>query len=310
MKQPLVSVVMPTFDRIEYARAALASVYAQTVADWELIVVDDGSTLEMRQFLAAETDPRTTVVLHAHTGIPAVLRNVGIARARGKYVAFLDSDDRWASDKLRRQLALLTADPERRWSYTAVRRIDGAGREILERHVPWVPHEGSIVEQVLRVDAQIAMPAVMAETAFVRDLGGFDESMRFAEDYDLWARMALRSAVAVDSAPLADVRSHAEHFTADRSGNLAGWAKLYTKLEHLVPTPRLRTLCRKRKRDFLLLLAAEHARARDWSGMRFAAGAAARAGAASPRGWLRVVRAAAWPPIVRRDAVAIRSERS
>ena len=125
--------------------------------------------------VATEANVRTTVVFRAHTGMPAVLRNVGIARARGKYVAFLDSDDRWAADKLGRQLALMAATPERRWSYTAVRRIDATGREIRERHVPWVPYEGSIVEQVLRVDAQIATPAVMAETAFVRELGGFDD---------------------------------------------------------------------------------------------------------------------------------------
>ncbi len=81
----------------------------------------------------------------------------------------------------------------------------------------------------------------------MRELGGFDEKMRFVEDYDLWSRMALQSEVAVETTPLADVRSHAEHFTSDRVGNLSGWASLYEKMETLVPTRRLRALCRERK---------------------------------------------------------------
>jgi hypothetical protein len=185
--------------------------------------------------------------------------------------------------------------PTKRWSYTAVRRIDADGREIRSRSVPWVPYSGSILEQVLRVEAQIATPSVMAELAFVRELGGFDEKMRFVEDYDLWSRMALQSEVAVDNTATADVRSHAEHFTSDRAGNLRGWASLYAKMERLVATPRLRALCRKRQREYLLLLAAELARSRDWAGMRRAVAAAARAGASSPVGWLRVARAATRP---------------
>jgi len=295
MTAPLVSVVMPTFNRLEYVRAAVASVYAQTFAAWELIVVDDGSGDETHRFLRDTPDERMSVVFHPHTGVPALVRNRGIALARGRYVAFLDSDDRWAPEKLEHQLALMESMPARRWSYTAVRRIDAGGLEIHSRSVPWVPYAGSILEQVLRIDAQIATPTVMAELAFVREVGGFDESMRFVEDYDLWGRMALRSEAAVDSTPLADVRSHLKHFTSDRAGNLAGWATLYAKMEKLVPTRRLRTLCRKRKREHLLSLAAQQARSRDWAGMRQTVGAAARAGAANPLGWLRIARAAALP---------------
>ena len=286
---------MPTHDRLEYLRAAVASVYAQTFEDWELIVVDDGSGAETRQFLGSPPDERMSSIFQAHTGIPAAARNRGIAHARGRYVAFLDSDDCWAPDKLRRQLDLMDSAPNCRWSYTAVRRIDAAGREIQARSVPWVAYSGSILEQVLRVDAQIATPAVMAELEFVRELGGFDDNMRFVEDYDLWSRMALKSEVSVHAAPLTDVRSHTEHFTSDRAGNLYGWASLYAKMERLTPTPNLRSLCRERKREHLLLLAAHQARCRDWVGMRRTIVAAARAGASSPRGWLRIARAAALP---------------
>lgn len=295
MTAPLVTVVMPTFNRLEYVRAAVASVYAQTCQDWELIVVDDGSDEETRSFLRRPPDARMSVTFHAHSGTPAVIRNRGIALARGKYIAFLDSDDQWAADKLQRQIALMESAPARRWSYTAVRRIDADGREIYGRSVEWAPHSGWILEQVLRIDAQIATPTVMAQTAFVRELGGFDESMRFIEDYDFWSRMALRSEVSVEPAQLADVRSHAKQFTLDRIGGLEGWANLYAKMEGLVSTQELRALCRQRRREYLLMLAAQQARVRDWGGMRRTAVAAAFARAFSPRGWLRIARAAALP---------------
>ena len=240
MVQPLVSIVMPTYNRLHYIEVAVASALAQTFADWELIVVDDGSDEATRRYLRTLSDSRIGVLFCEHTGMPAVCRNRGLAQARGRYVAFLDSDDAWAADKLQRQLALMQSSPGKRWSYTAVRRIDAAGREIHLRSVPWVAHSGWILEQVLRVDAQIATPAVMAELEFVRELGGFDESMRFVQDYDLWARMALRSEVAVDATPLADVRSHTEHFTADRVGRLRCWAMLYAKMARLAPTRHLR----------------------------------------------------------------------
>lgn len=295
MAAPTVSVVMPTFNRVEYLQAAIASVYAQTFRDWELIVVDDGSDEQTLNFLRSRRDPRTTLLCGAHTGNPAVVRNQGLEVARGRYAAFLDSDDRWREDKLERQVALLESAPARRWSYTAVRRIDGGGRVFARSGVPWVPYSGAILEQVLRIDAQIATPAVMAELAFVRELGGFDEQLRFSEDYDLWARMALRSEVSVDREATADVRSHAEHFTFDRAGKLGGWDAFYAKMEGLVPTPELRVLCRRQRREYVLLLAAQQARAGDWVGMRHSLRTAVESQAWSPRGWLRVAKAAALP---------------
>jgi glycosyltransferase involved in cell wall biosynthesis len=290
---PAVSIVMPTFNRLEHLEAAVASVNAQTFDDWELIVVDDGSDKPTREFLRSLPQSRTTVVLGPHSGVPAVARNRGIALARGRYIAFLDSDDRWAPDKLRRQVMMMRSTPARRWSYTAVRRIDAAGRVLEPSRVVWVPYTGAILKQVLTIEAQIALPTVMAEAGLVRELGGFDEQLRMIEDYDLWARMAQNSDVSVDAEPSTDVRNHAEQFTLDRGGKLAGWAAFYAKMEGRVPSAELRALCRTRKREHVLLLAAEHARTRDWVAMQRALGAAVRARALSPRGWLRVATATA-----------------
>ena len=123
--RPWVSIVVPTFDRLEYVRPALDSVFAQTWNDWDLIIADDGSGEELRAYLRAlESRPRVKVVWLPHRGVPSAVRNAAIREATGTHVAFLDSDDLWAPRKLERQLALLAARPECGWSYTAFRQVD------------------------------------------------------------------------------------------------------------------------------------------------------------------------------------------
>ena len=104
---PRVSVVIPTFDRAELVSAAAESVLAQTFADLEAIVVDDGSTDRTVARLAAIGDPRLTVIAAAHGGCVGAVRNRGVGAARGEWLAFLDSDDLWVPDKLEAQLAAL-----------------------------------------------------------------------------------------------------------------------------------------------------------------------------------------------------------
>ncbi|MGI9234252.1 MAG: glycosyltransferase family 2 protein [Woeseiaceae bacterium] len=290
---PLISIVLPVFNRLDFLRAALASVHAQTSENWELVIVDDGSDERTRQFLETQTGARTRVVFREHSGVPAAVRNVGIACARGKYVAFLDSDDQWAPDKLQEQLAVMESAPMRRWSYTAVRKISADGRVLDDADFePWVGYSGYIVEELLRFKASVAMPTVMADLAFVRELDGFDETMRFAEDYDLWLRMAMRSEVSVISKPLADVRSHPGRFSEDRVAGLEGWQRLFEKMRALMPTPVLRRLCHQRAGEHALLLAAHHARHRHWASMQRSLLTAVRARAWNPQEWVRVGKAA------------------
>src|ERR1051325_6471809 len=101
---PVVSIVIPTYNRLDYLVEAIESVRSQTVGDWELVVVDDGSTDGSVARIEAMGDPRIIVVTRAHTGNRAALRNAGVARSRADWIAFLDSDDLWAPDKLATQL--------------------------------------------------------------------------------------------------------------------------------------------------------------------------------------------------------------
>src|SRR5579862_8362060 len=160
----LVSVILPTFNRLRYLRPTVESLYAQTFPDWELIVADDGSESETREYLQCLAKrPRVTVVWLAHSGRPSMVRNAALRRAAGEYVAFLDSDDLWAPRKLERQIETLHARADCRWTYTGFLRVDQCGNPLPEektRH--WMPYEGDIFDHVVTCRASIRTPSVLA----------------------------------------------------------------------------------------------------------------------------------------------------
>jgi glycosyltransferase involved in cell wall biosynthesis len=221
-ERPLVSIVMPTYNRLRFLPATVQSIFAQTFRDWELIVADDGSDEHVLEYLRnLERHDRVRVVRRPHSGNAGKMRNAAIAEARAPLVAFIDSDDVWVPTKLERQLAKMRAEPECRWSYTAFEIVDERDRPLpSERNRRWTPYSGHIFDAVVRGSASIRTPSVVvASTELVRDVGAFDEAIDCAEDYDLWTRMALRSPVCVVDEPLVRVRSH-----PDNSGRKIGSA--------------------------------------------------------------------------------------
>jgi glycosyltransferase involved in cell wall biosynthesis len=256
----LVSVVLPTFNRLRFLRPAIESVYAQTFIDWELVIADDGSDLETRQYLQClADDPRVKVLWLAHTGRPAIVRNAALSGASGEYVAFLDSDDLWAPRKLERQIEALRARVNCRWSYTAFLRVDASGQALPEEvQRPWVPYEGDIFEQVVTARASIRTPSVVATRQLLEQAGGFDEAMLSAEDYDLWLRLALYSEVVIVDEPLVYVRYHDENHTREWQSAFAGRDRLLSRRQQLVDSRR-RSLLRKERVRNALLLAGAHA---------------------------------------------------
>lgn len=250
---PIVSVVLPTYDRLDYLPEAVDSVRTQSRADWELLVVDDGSKDGTLDYLHGLKEPRLRVVERPHTGNVSVLRNLGIREARGRWVAFLDSDDRWRSHKLERQLEALEADPDALWSYTRAVVIDGDGNEVDDK---WLGEAGApsgeVLEGLLRLDVRIVAPAVMVRRDLLLEVGGFDETLAFCEDYDLWLRLARRSPARGVDERLCEIRRHSSNMTRDQPEIFGDVARIYRKCAEASSEPATERLCRRQRGVFLV----------------------------------------------------------
>lgn len=186
----LVSVIIPTHNRATVLERALASVLTQTWADFELIVVDDGSTDHTNEVLAKIDDPRLTKISQKNKGVSAA-RNRGIAASQGQFIALLDSDDWWLPTKLARQLAFMIegefaiSQTDEVWIRNGVRVNPG------RKHAK---EAGWFLRRSLDL-CLISPSCVMFSRTLWDELGPFDEGLPACEDYSLWLKVGLRHAV-------------------------------------------------------------------------------------------------------------------
>ena len=214
---PAVSIILPTFNRPQFLAPALESVFAQTFTDWELIIADDGSSVNTRAYLQSVADPpRVQVIWLPHSGKPGVARNAALREARGEYVAFLDSDDLWLPKKLEAQIASLRRHPSCGWSYTRFAVVNAAGHPPVSARIKhWPAPSGWILEKILKEETVIALPSVVVARRLLEELGAFDEELVMCEDDELWLRLAAHSEIDGVDEPLTLVRRHGQHSGSD-----------------------------------------------------------------------------------------------
>ncbi len=184
-----ISVIIPTYNRAGHLERALESVLAQSRLPAEIIVVDDGSTDDTRAFVAdyrRHSEPKIAYLHQANRG-PAAARNRGIEAARGSYLAFLDSDDRWHRQKLALQFRAMQSKPHFLVSHTCERWL--RNDEHLNQKKHHIPDHGNIYPQSLRLCC-VGMSTAMVRRKLFRRYGMFDETLRCCEDYDLWLRVS------------------------------------------------------------------------------------------------------------------------
>ena len=197
IEQPLVSVIIPTYNRGWILKEAVDSVLAQDFKDYELIVVDDGSTDNTREII--DRYGRDLRVLEQSNQGVSAARNRGVAASAGKFVAFLDSDDLWLPQKLSRQLEFFDATSDARINQTEETWIrNGVRVNPKNRHQKF---SGMIFEQSLAL-CLVSPSAVMIEKTLFDIVGGFDESLPACEDYDLWLRISCRFPIYLLDTPL------------------------------------------------------------------------------------------------------------
>jgi glycosyltransferase involved in cell wall biosynthesis len=187
----LISVIIPTFNRRERLLQAVASVRRQSFRDWELLVVDDGSTDGTREAVKALGCARIRCLVQPHGGVSGA-RNRGIRAARHDWIAFLDSDDEWRPTKLQRQIEALEDHPEYRAVHTDEIWIRSGKRVNPRKH-----HRkrcGWMFNYCLRL-CLISPSSILLHRQLLNELGLFDEEFPVCEDYELWLRLTSRRPV-------------------------------------------------------------------------------------------------------------------
>jgi len=211
-----VSVVIPTYNRAHTVLDAVRSVLSQGFRDLELIVVDDGSTDDTAARLAAVSDPRLRVIMGRHAGVSAA-RNLGVSKASGTLVSFLDSDDLWHPDKLAAEVAFLARHPEVHAVFTDLEKRHGAQvfpsfmREtaVFARRLEHAAYPQGLVLEArdmrlcLLEEVPIKPSALTMRRAAFDAVGGFDETWSSSEDWEFLLRLAREHRFAYLDRPLA-----------------------------------------------------------------------------------------------------------
>jgi glycosyltransferase involved in cell wall biosynthesis len=248
MTPPLFSVIIPCFRAAATIGMAMRSVLDQSEADLELIIVDDGSpdgSIDIARALAGD-DARVMLLRQRNAGVSAA-RNAGIAAARGRYLAFLDADDRWAGDALACHAAAFAADEGLGVSFGVVRFFD-----------PTMMHPGRVssprgaLELVDALGENLTCTAsnIVVRRSTVDEVGGFDSTLGHAEDQEFIARILATTTWRVSGLPdeLVHYRTSVGGLSTDLVRMEDGWQAMLRTLRILAParidaaTPRARAL--------------------------------------------------------------------
>lgn len=219
---PLVSVNLCCYNSERFLEATLRSIYAQTFTDWELVIINDGSTDATDAIIRRHVAEGHRIVYHpqANAGLGAS-RNKAIELSTGKYIALIDHDDLWLPEKLARQVPQLESDSRVGLSYTDADVIDSDGR-VLRRYVEADQmYEGNVLQQLFLSDF-IACSSVVIRREALDCAGTFRPELKITEEYELFLRLATDWMFAVVREPLLQLRVH---------GGNASWNYVRTRRE-------------------------------------------------------------------------------
>jgi glycosyltransferase involved in cell wall biosynthesis len=260
---PTVSVITPAFNVEPYLAAAVDSVQAQTYTDWEIVIVDDGSsdgTLAVAERYRAADPDRILVVSHENRGLAAA-RNSALRVARGSVFALLDSDDAWRPTFLAAQMRILDEHPDIAVVTGNATFLGGAQDGCPARPANDARPAPDLFE-ILRDETAVFIMSVFRRTVVDR-IGGFDERFRTNEDYDFWVRAAAAGFTFVrNSEPLGYYRRHANNLSGNDVRMISGIIRVFQKaLDAAEPGSDVHRLIEQRIEHFEIELMAAEAHA-------------------------------------------------
>jgi glycosyltransferase involved in cell wall biosynthesis len=223
-----VSVVIPTHNRAPYILQALGSVFAQTLPPDEIVVVDDGSTDETREKLAPFIrDQQIRFISQNSSGVSAA-RNKGALSARCPLIAFLDSDDLFLPTKLEKQIRFFEKNPHLGFVHCWFSKFNDQGDDLGTRNTS--VFSGNVYPSILQEwSVLMAMPCMLVRAEVLKQVGGFDEEMQWAEDLDLWRRIAKNYEIGLVPEPLVRVRVHSASTSFRREKGSSGFQRYLEK---------------------------------------------------------------------------------
>lgn len=241
-EEPVVSVIVPFYNHVPWAVEAVRSVLDGAYENFEILLVDDGSTEDVTPLRSL--DERVRYVRQENRG-PAAARNLGLSLARGRYVAFLDSDDLFEPEKLERQVAVMEKRPDVAISHTSYQLVDAGGESIGE--VRSGRYSGWVYPRIYADAHSIATPTVMVRREALDSTAEFKENLRYGEDTLFWIHMAKGSELLGMDEPLSRVRVHGGNAYLDLRATKEGLENVVrygvAKDEILRSTERRKLLC-------------------------------------------------------------------
>lgn len=203
----MVSIIIPLYNKEETVAQTLTCVFQQTYQDFEVVVVDDGSTDQSAAIVDRFTDSRIRLIKQKNGGVSAA-RNRGIAEARGEYVAFLDADDEWKPDYLSSQMELVRKYPQCSVfaSNYEFRNVEGKVRNTIINKLPFAGTDGELsnyFEVACCSHPPLWTSAVIVRKTAIQEIGGFPVGIKSGEDLLTWAKLAVKYKIAYSTASLA-----------------------------------------------------------------------------------------------------------
>ena len=244
---PVVSVIIPTYNCSPLLGGAIRSVLDQTVSDYEILVIDDGSTDETAAVVERYGE-RVRYLRQENRGVAAA-RNLGIRSAKGEFVAFLDADDLWKPDKLERQLPLLLQQKDLDVVFSRHENLGGAAAVYNKYDCPELTalltttalgasgyriEDRHLFQKILRYYLLLTSTVLIRKSCIDR-MGGFDETLGIAEDTHLWLRLAKRGKIAFVDLPLVQKRLRSESLTGDEPSFVRQIIAMFQRLHDWLP---------------------------------------------------------------------------
>jgi glycosyltransferase involved in cell wall biosynthesis len=229
---PKVSIVVPAHNAMVYLPQTIDSVLSQTFADFELLIINDGSSDHLIEWFSQARDSRIKLISQENQGV-ANARNTGILSAKGEYIAFLDADDIWEKTKLEKQVSCLDENPAVGLVYAWTQLINAKGK--LLKFSVMHQEEGYIWEKIVIQDVVGSGSCAMVRASCFQQVGLFDQSVAIAADFDMWIRIAAVYEFAVLKEHLVFYRQHLTNASKDSQQVIKAHSQIIEKSFKNIP---------------------------------------------------------------------------